>query len=361
MRPYPFPIPCDPPTRWQTGATAAAVRQRGWSLLEGALATALMGLIAVAVLSTLEAAGRQEIPAEAEQYLARAEDALLGFALTRFHLPEPLDAMPSPGHPGVVEGWLPAAALGLSGSQPVRYRVDGTLTRLPSMLYRADPLRLAGNLIEPRHAANGVDFCVALLWGGGRVPAGGGEVQPGLVLQAIEADSRPLPGRAPAVTRSRGHGELASRLGCIEKLSAIAAAVKATVVAADLAALAAQRVDFRRLLAAAARQSQANLEWQEANLAASMTRYSLEQMLVTMQMKTKAVEMTKSIATMVTIATAMAGNAISISQAREGLAGAGRKIAQAGRMLDLALLHLQEMDALAAGSAVRSNRLLAGN
>ncbi|RYX96237.1 MAG: hypothetical protein EOO28_08040 [Comamonadaceae bacterium] len=360
--------------------------QRGWSLVEGAVVIALLGLMAVVVLSTLESSRRQQSIPAVERDLARAEDAVFGYALARFHFPVPTGAAPSPGRPGFVEGWFPAQPTGFPGvaSRAMRYRVEESLTRLPDILYRPDPLSLAGHLIADRVAANGVDFCAALFNGVRADSTLKGDVQPAFSLESVDPNvtvdmdmdvdvnvnvnvnvnvdvNRSFNDMKPQrITRSAGRAASASRLGCLARLSNLAAAVKATAASADLGKLAAQRVAFRALLVAIAAQSVSNLEWQEANLAAGMTRYALDETFTLAQLKSTPLNLAKGFGTLVTISVAIAGTAISISQTRASLARAEKKRAVADENLQAARQHEQALAALTRRQALRANGLLAG-
>jgi type II secretory pathway pseudopilin PulG len=311
--------------------------QRGWSLLESAVATALLGVLVVATLSATDPVRSQEDYASSAELLARAEDAVLGFALAHDRFPMPLDARPSPGHPGAVEGRFPASIAGMSFG-PLRYLVDESLTRAPEAHYRPDPLGLAGDLIAPRQAANGLDLCATLL-------AANRSLAFGLRVDETE----------PAW---HGHAESATHLGCLEKLSRLAVAVKATVAAADLGRLADQNVAFRTLLVDNAETSMTNLHWQQANLGAGLTRFALDAVQHVVQLKSTPVVLAKETGTLASIAAGMAATAVSLEQNRVALDAARAKLPQVRQQLEAAVRHAQAVKALVQGQTARSNRLL---
>ena len=370
------PLATDPLTV-DTGVRAKACRQKGWSLLESVIVTALLGMITVVVLSMLDTMSSHQLPATAQRSMERAEDALFGFAMVHFHWPAPLDAVPSPGHPGFIEGWLPDDATGLVTPRPIRYVVDKSLTRTPQQAYRPDPLQLAGGLIGPHPDRNGVDLCMALLvkFQAAAEPASdgnnadltsaalfklqtGGDVPSGPGRSTGQETGNAMPSKEGLTALTRGYGEAAFRLRCPQKLSHLAVAVKTTAAMLDMSRLSSQQVEFRRLLLGMARQSVANLEWQQANLAASMSRYSLEELLTVVQLKSTPINLIKGVSTMVTIATAMAAAGISISQTRTSLESAERQVGNAQRKLDLAIQRDQAAQATVRRSAGRASQLL---
>jgi hypothetical protein len=179
----------------------------------------------------------------------------------------------------------------------------------------------------------------------------------------VDPEAQAEQGGAPPVAPQRdvglrGHAESAAHLGCLDKLSRLAVAVKATAVAADLERLTAQNVAFRTLMVTNAEASTANLRWQQANLAASMTRYALDAAQHVVQLKSTPVALAKGAGTLVSIAAAMAATAISIDQNRAGLAAAQEGLPQVRQQLAMAVRHEQAVQALVRDRAARSNRLL---
>lgn len=141
----------------------ARCRRAGFSLVEMAVVLAVAGLLLGGLLLPL--AARREARAEAEtaQTLARAQEALLGFAALNGRLPCPAtaasqgqEASPGGACAGGNQGFLPAAALGLQPvddqgraldgwHQPLRYAVvRAKVGGIAEALTTAGGLRSAG-------------------------------------------------------------------------------------------------------------------------------------------------------------------------------------------------------------------------
>lgn len=104
----------------------APARQQGFSLVEIAIVLAILGFAALGLMSSLSRQAEQRSLAETRALLARAEEALLAFAMANGRLPCPALAA-SAGHESIASstggtvacsaqaGFLPAATLGMPG------------------------------------------------------------------------------------------------------------------------------------------------------------------------------------------------------------------------------------------------------
>lgn len=245
-------------------------RQRGFSLLELALGLVAMGLVgAVAwalVARMAPLAGGETIAAR----LLVAEHAVQGFALARHRLPCPDrdDDGSEDCAAASIEGRLPWRTLGLP-RDALRYGVHRAAVAdadLAAAVSRFSPtLPVDGALAN----LNGLDFCIGLrnaqrsaafggLAGGLPVayvladPGRGDGNADGSLFDAV-GGSFALPG-TPATAASDDHlqavgfSELATRLGCGQRLGALAGAVRSAAAAADLVAYADGYVQFRSLV-----------------------------------------------------------------------------------------------------------------
>ncbi|RZL56964.1 MAG: hypothetical protein EOP70_05275 [Variovorax sp.] len=239
-------------------------RQRGWSLVEAAIAAALLGLMVVAVVTTARKATEDVDVRQTASDIDRANDALLGYTRAHARMPMPTDAAASPSRPGYVEGWLPVAGLGIEGlSTRTRYVVAQALT-LPQPIYLPDPAKLAGGAIEVRTTANGLDFCATLMRreiAGQALPGGmrlsyalqqassgvnGGPTAPPQIWLGDTASSA-VPAGTQLTTRTLGFGELATGLDCFTRFAELSRDVRAAAVAMDLRRLADQELALREV------------------------------------------------------------------------------------------------------------------
>ncbi len=243
---------------------ASARRQRGWSLLETAIATALLGMMVVAVVTTAKKATDTVAVRQAADDTERADNALFGYTRTHARMPVPDDSAASPSRPGYIEGWLPVTALGIDGlTGRIRYVVAESLT-LPQSIYVPDPTGLGGGAVNVRTTANGLDLCANLMRrerAGDALP--GGMRMAYALQQAIgkesglplaiaqswlgDSASGPLPADTQLNLRTRGYGEMATALDCFAKFSDLSRDVRSTAVAIDLRRLAEQELALRQL------------------------------------------------------------------------------------------------------------------
>ena len=267
--------------------------QRGWSLLETAIATTLLGVMIVAVVTTARKASDDAEIRHVVSETERAENALLGYSKTNSRLPMPDDAAASPSRPGYIEGWLPVAALGMQGlSSRIRYVVARPLTVTPA-IYNADPADLGAGKIELRTTVNGLDLCATLMRrerAGDALPGG---MRMGYALQqAISTESgQPLglaqswlgdtasgalPANVRLDTRTRGFGEFAASLDCFARFAALSREVRSVAVAIDMQRLANQELALRTVNRDMGGDSERNLDWRMVNWTTGVTKLNVD-------------------------------------------------------------------------------------
>jgi type II secretory pathway pseudopilin PulG len=238
--------------------------QHGWSLIEIAIATALLGLMVVAVVTTARKATNDVEMRRTTSDTERADNALFGYIKANARMPMPDDSAASPSRPGYIEGWLPLKTLGLDGlAGRVRYVVAQALTA-PQKIYVADPADLGDGEIKKRTTTNGLDFCATLMRqeNAGVALPGGMRLSYALQQTASAASGTPsgstqiwlgdtasgaLPNGIQLSTRTHGFGELAVSLDCFSRFAMLSRDVRATAVAIDLRRLADQEVALREV------------------------------------------------------------------------------------------------------------------
>ncbi|MFJ0775334.1 type II secretion system protein, partial [Bordetella bronchiseptica] len=92
-----------------------ARRQRGFSLVEAAISLVILGIITVALWRFIDFSGRNTQAGQVDDLLARADRALIGYALAHARLPCPASSTAGMENCGAGEasGYLPYATLGL--------------------------------------------------------------------------------------------------------------------------------------------------------------------------------------------------------------------------------------------------------
>lgn len=224
-------------------------RNGGWSLVELAVVLAVIGALGLVLWRVLPLAPKMAADEIAARDLARAEQALVGYALAHSHLPAP-----------VVEGGLsvlPVAQLGLPTRMKLRYQVQASLTASPGNLFIPvlPPEVVAGGStlsITP----NGLDMCMALKSASSASLSGMQGVPTAFALMHTgpaghdQTRNLPfaLPGSADLGTRkvlAIGPGELASQLACPDRVARTHGAVRAAYAAYDLVRVAEDYKDFR--------------------------------------------------------------------------------------------------------------------
>jgi type II secretory pathway pseudopilin PulG len=340
---------------------------RGWSLVELAVVIAGVGALVALLWPLFQRLLVQQGPSSgSDPYTWQVQQAIEGFAAVNLHLPEPLEAVDSPSRPGFVEGWLPAAALGLSDTPRVRYMANRTLTAAPGAILQADPAGLASGAVDKRLDRNGLDFCYAALLqdrNGPVTPAGhraSYAVQTATTPQGSPAEQVPLwlpdegkpaPVDKTLATTTAGHLELVGRLGCVDRLARLTNAVKQTATEQDLLKLAKLSVEYETLNLKGAEESITNLEWREVTWGVGLAAFGVQTLMAVTQLLTaKEVSLAsvgKVAAGLVSISLATAGAAVFMDQTVKALAAAKKGYPAVVQARDDAVAYEADMQALA--------------
>ncbi len=245
--------------------------QRGFSLLEMAVVLVIIGLIGALfwqLLPRLQTASNPE-PPEVVQ-LRAAEDALTGFALAHSRLPCPDtngDGLEDTA-PCATVGRLPQRTLGQILPHDLRYGVSRMASADLTVLSNRYIPNIPGT--APAPVLNGLDLCIALrkdqksgsaglLVGSRGVPAafalasrgagdadGNGDLFDGLnVGTGFAAPDSPITASYDDYTAAMSFGELAQRIGCLNRLAEVNGAARSAVAARDLFDMAVFYKDFR--------------------------------------------------------------------------------------------------------------------
>lgn len=230
------------------------VRQTGWSLVELAVGLVIAALLTVLLLTALPV-GNQVLDAERQQReMEQAEQALLGYMYSHWHLPRPMTDS---------EGsWLPVDELGLPARMRIRYQAHASLIDPPSGdLFT--PLLPQGD--ELPSIPNGLDFCMRLLL---NQRAGTGTSMAGLGMpmayylahsgmaghhaadaaEQWDEAAQPIPGAsrdAQVAIVAAGPGELASRLSCTDRLARAQGSAQAAYAANSAKLMTDFNLEFR--------------------------------------------------------------------------------------------------------------------
>ncbi len=274
---------------------------RGWSLVELAVVIAGVGLLVALLWPLIQRLLPSSPLAGADPRTLQVRQAVEGYAAVNWHLPMPLGAVDSPTRPGFVEGWLPAALLGLPESPRTRYFANKTLTAAPPTVLMADPTGLTGGAVDERSHFNGLDFCYAVLLqdrSGPMTPAGhraSYAVQTAHTVQGSPAEQVPLwlpdEGVAQPVgrmldTEAVGHVEILGRLGCVDRLARLSNSVKQAAVQQDLLKLAKLAVDYEDLNVKSAQEGIVNLQWRAANWSVGLAAFVVSGVMALVQSAT---------------------------------------------------------------------------
>ncbi|NZA24819.1 prepilin-type N-terminal cleavage/methylation domain-containing protein [Luteimonas sp. SJ-92] len=156
-----------------SGGRGMGVRQRGFSLVELAVAVVILGVVGILLARWVGAAAVEQRNVTGRDLMVRADDALLAYAMVNGRLPCPaVDGAGSESCAASV-GWLPYATLGLPDERAGRIRY-GVLRRadadqehdadLAVLRDRPRPLQVSGDegIGLPLGTRNGLDLCHAL-------------------------------------------------------------------------------------------------------------------------------------------------------------------------------------------------------
>lgn len=217
-------------------------RAGGWSLVELSVVLLVAGVVGLVLWRVLPLMPEVASGDPAARDLARAEQALLGYALAHSRLPAPVE-----DHGRRL---LPVEALGLPPRLRIEYRVQPQLADAPTN--RFVPALPGGAAASP---VNGLDLCMELKDVSGATLEGMQGVPVAFALMHLGSrgldggDSGfALPGSAQIGDRrvlAVGPGEFASRLACPERISAVRAAARAAHAAADMEWVADRNLVFR--------------------------------------------------------------------------------------------------------------------
>ena len=269
--------------------TAPRHRQTGWSLVELAVSLVIAALL-TALLFTLLPLGRQVASGDRQQrQLAQAEEALLGYGLSHYHLPFADADGDGKADDGAAAGWLPVRTLEMSPRLRIRYEVDAALATAASRLYA--PYLPSAELSRLSATPNGLDLCIRL-FERQRAPVALGVLDmPAAYALAAPAEAGNalantatnitsaaihLPGsnaaaNQPALGVAAGPGELASRMACPQLLARAHGAAQAAMAAYSIREVADFNRDFRefdiRIAQLVKAQSEAGLAFAGVGLA----------------------------------------------------------------------------------------------
>lgn len=210
-------------------------RQRGWSLVELAVGLSISALLAVLLFSLLPLGNRVVDADRQQRELARAEQALLGYARVHARLPSADANGDGRQDAGAGDGWLPVRDLGLPPRMRVRYQAPPGLVLAPGNTFR--PLLPPEFDGQTAATVNALDFCMQLLlqlrsdvplaglgmpvaWYLAHSGSAGHDLAAGGSSWDPSAQSLPGLGQAAEVaTLAVGPGELAARLACPDRMA----------------------------------------------------------------------------------------------------------------------------------------------
>ncbi|WP_313173545.1 type II secretion system protein [Stenotrophomonas sp.] len=234
--------------------------QRGFSLVEMAIALVIAGLIS-AVVFALIPAGTQVLKADNdEQRMAQAEHALLGYLRANLKLPAADTDGDGRANPGQTAGWLPVRDLGLSSDTRILYQVQADL--LPTLGSHFSPRIPDGTATNPTSPINGLDLCLRLMDLQKTAPKLPGiefaaayalainnhraDVGADVGSAAIAFHLPGLPDNAHRLTQAAGIGELSSRLSCSDRVGRAQGAAQSAAAAYSTARVAEFNARFRK-------------------------------------------------------------------------------------------------------------------
>ncbi len=260
----------------------------GWTLLEMAVVLVIAALLAVVIVPMLPLGaelGEQEL---ADQRIAKAQDALVGYARSHYRLPYADQDGDGREDIGALSGRLPSATLGLPEITPMGYGLEAELAlAADARNYNPDLPVVAGTSTTAE--SSGLDFCVRLAGAKHRssTPTSGpvnsafavshrlpnGDLPASLSI--TNAGDGPQPGQSTIKTSALGMGELYTRLGCVERLPRAFAAAQSAQTAQSAYLLAEQHLKMYEFYVEVADLNRSN-----ADVAVAFAAYDLASGLI---------------------------------------------------------------------------------
>lgn len=356
-------------------------RQSGWSLIELAVSLVIAALL-TGLLFALLPLGRQVATGDLQQrQLAQAEEALLGFSLSHYHLPFADSNGDGEADAGAIQGWLPVRSLGLPPRLRVRYEVDAGLAADASRLYA--PYLPASELSRLPATPNGLDLCIRLFARQRDTSALGILGMPAAYALAVPTDQGAaaaklsnaatpiidLPGtdaaaNQPVLGVAAGPGELASRMACPQLLARAQGAAQAAMAAYSIRQAADFNRDFRAFDVHIAElmqaQSQSGLAFAGVGLAMGLFDQAMGIILMAAGWPPEGFAIAVGIAENVVSVTSIAYAIASVVLAQADLDSANETLATTKETLERIEAQKQKTDQLYIDSVEAALRLAAG-
>ncbi|RYX90358.1 MAG: hypothetical protein EOO28_29650 [Comamonadaceae bacterium] len=167
-----------------------------------------------------------------------------------------------------------------------------------------------------------------------------------------------LPQGVTLTTQGNGYAEAAARLGCLDWLSSVSAAVKSAAVAADTLKLAEQEVLFRELGVKGAEESLVNSKWRMANWTTGTAMLAYGMYVTYLQMGITPVAYAVSGTALAGYGLAISGLGIFLRQTAEGLIKTEHESLPAARLaLKKAKVYRDSVRGLLERNVARANEL----
>ncbi|HUH90217.1 MAG TPA: hypothetical protein VLZ76_06125 [Lysobacter sp.] len=336
----------------------------GWSLVELAVVLAVTGVLGLALWQVLPLAPKLAADEAAMRDLARAEQALLGYALAHHRLP-------APKQEGGLD-MLPVQQLGLPTQMKLRYQIQTQLTASPGDSFR--PLLPPDLLLPgtPPIQINGLDLCMRLKLASSQTLSGMEGVPTSFALMhagpaghdQTAGAAFALPGTPDLGMRkvlAVGPGELAARLACPDRVARTRAAVSAAYTAYDLARVAKEYKDFRVFAIQVAEMNEDNARVGRLFAIFDITWGVALEVIAILQEAAgwppDGIAIATGIASHVQATAELAVAILNMVEAETGLEDAKEATAEAKRQRDAANVNLARMQALARSSREQAIQL----
>ncbi len=348
------------------------LHQRGWTLVEAAIVVALLGLIALTLMTAVRSTGSALQSQSGAQQVDAAVATLFGQARADYHLPSPDQS--AEVREGYLEGTLNNGFFSFGSDKGLRYIVDRTLVTVPAVRYRPDPIPLLTG-VDTRTKPNGLDLCLAIVQRetarhtlpGSRhqlalavqqvtYAGGGGSPPPGIWLG--DSASPALPPGTVLNTRTFSYGELAQMLGCFDRWGQIAAQVKSAAATGDLALLAEQERAFREWQVTRGETDLMSLEWRMAVRSSQLLVVLAQTRLTISQLSMDKAAATAIAATnLVALTLAASGLAMDLTTGLMSLNKAKAGVVAARQTADIATRYAREMNTFFGREVQKVNQL----